>query len=174
MGRDGIGLYPYTDGKAGWYKPSENCKMQYLGKEYEFCDVCKEAIREAVCEQSSPEAVQKLLMNREGEDAGGALVGEGDSGDSPGQESLVGAFGRDSVTGGPGAKPGHGADLPAERVPEDGSRSSGAEQSVPGETVFADPSEDDVSMSTAAAIFMVSAALLVVANWQGKGRRRRR
>ncbi len=174
VGIDGVGVYPYTDGRAGWYKPSENCKMQYLGKEYEFCDVCKEAIREAVCEQSSPEAVQKLLGNREEENAGGALVGDGDSGDSPGQESLVGTFGRDSVMGGSGAETGHGADLPAEEALGDGSRSSGAEQSVPGETVSVNPSDDDVSMSTAAAIFMVSAALLVVANWQGKGRRRRR
>ena len=44
---EGVGIYPYEDGEAGWYKPSTSCKMQYLGKEYDFCPVCQRALNEA-------------------------------------------------------------------------------------------------------------------------------
>lgn len=169
VGIDGIGVYPYPDGKKGWYKPSENCKMQYLGKEYEFCDVCKEAIREAVCEQSSPEAVQKLLGDREQETTASALPGNEEPEDSLGQRSLVGAGGQGSRAEAHKAETGHGADLPA----EEDARSSGAEQSVPGENPSVTPSGDEISLTTAAAVFLISAVLIVVVNRQRKGPGRR-
>ncbi|HCT89788.1 MAG TPA: hypothetical protein DF613_00170 [Lachnospiraceae bacterium] len=180
VGVDGVGVYPYSHGKEGWYKPSENCKMQYLGKEYEFCDVCKEAIRKAVCEQSSPEAVRRLLGEQDGEITAGNLPQNEEAAGSPGQESLVDAEGQKSVTDGSGAETGHGADLPEEGSMEESPRSSGVGQSVPGEGagIKENPSvissDDDISLSTAAVIFVVSAALIVIVNWQGKGRRHRR
>jgi hypothetical protein len=39
IGVNGIGVFPYTEDPS-WYHPSENCKMEYLGKEYPFCEVC--------------------------------------------------------------------------------------------------------------------------------------
>ncbi len=40
MGKNGVGVYPYSENPS-WYKPSNNCKMQYLGKEHPFCPVCQ-------------------------------------------------------------------------------------------------------------------------------------
>jgi hypothetical protein len=44
LGVDNTGIYPYgTSGvEATWYRPSQNCVMQYLGAD--FCAVCKQAI----------------------------------------------------------------------------------------------------------------------------------
>ncbi len=177
VGKNGVGVYAYTDGKEGWYKPSNNCKMQYLGKEYDFCDVCKEAIREAVCEQSSPEAVKMLLEEQEEETMAGVLPGEGE--DGLGQKSLVGNGGQSSGKSKLGEGTEHGVDLPAEEAAQESARSSATGLSVPDETAeekekfSSAPSDDDISVSAAAVIFVVSAALIVIVNWQGKGRRRR-
>ena len=48
LGTGGVGIYPFCCGgnSAQWYKPSQNCKMQFLGRE--FCPVCKEAIVERI------------------------------------------------------------------------------------------------------------------------------
>jgi hypothetical protein len=44
LGIDDIGIYPYGSfgAQATWYRPSQNCVMQYLGTG--FCAVCKQAI----------------------------------------------------------------------------------------------------------------------------------
>lgn len=169
VGVDGVGVYPYSEGKAGWYKPSQDCKMQYLGKEYEFCEVCKEAIREAVCEQSSPEAV-RLLRGRDEE----TMADVGPEETELGQKSLVSASEYRSIAGGTEGE--HGADLPEESAKEESSWSSAAGQSVPDEAEIPSvtPSGDEISLSTAAMVFLVSAALIVIVNWQGRGRRHRR
>ena len=60
VGTDGIGVYAFEDGEPGWYKPSETCKMQYLGKDHAFCAVCQKALTDSFYEKSHPEAVQKL------------------------------------------------------------------------------------------------------------------
>ena len=44
INKNGIGVYPYDEDPT-WYRPSTNCKMQYLGKEYPFCDVCSRALK---------------------------------------------------------------------------------------------------------------------------------
>ena len=64
VGTDGIGVYAFEDGGPGWYKPSETCKMQYLGKDHAFCAVCKKALTDSFYEKSHPEAVQKLYRMR--------------------------------------------------------------------------------------------------------------
>ncbi len=48
MGYNGIWIYPHCCGgqSALWYKPDNNCKMQYLGSPY--CYVCAEAIIERI------------------------------------------------------------------------------------------------------------------------------
>jgi len=48
MGYSGVGIYQHCCGgqSALWYRPHNNCKMQYLGSPY--CDVCKEAIIEKI------------------------------------------------------------------------------------------------------------------------------
>ena len=48
IGTNGIGVYQYCCGgwSPWWYKPHNNCKMEFLGPEY--CSVCKEAIIEAI------------------------------------------------------------------------------------------------------------------------------
>lgn len=48
LGHNGIGIYQYSGGgqSALWYKPHNNCKMQYLGSP--FCAVCKQAIVESI------------------------------------------------------------------------------------------------------------------------------
>lgn len=40
----GIGIYPYETA-YNWYRPSQNCKMRYLGKEYPYCKVCENQIK---------------------------------------------------------------------------------------------------------------------------------
>ena len=41
-GTDGVGAYQYNGGN-GWYRPvNGKCKMEYLGTQYPFCDVCRE------------------------------------------------------------------------------------------------------------------------------------
>lgn len=59
VGKNGVGVYQYTDGGDGWYHPSQSCKMQYLGKEYEFCEVCKEELRKSISQRSN---VTKLFF----------------------------------------------------------------------------------------------------------------
>ena len=48
MGTGGVGIYGYCCGgnSAQWFKPSQNCKMQYLGRD--FCPVCRETIVEKI------------------------------------------------------------------------------------------------------------------------------
>lgn len=45
---NGIGIYPHCCGgdSSNWYKPHQNCKMQYLG--FPFCAVCVEATVEKI------------------------------------------------------------------------------------------------------------------------------
>jgi len=40
IGKNGIGVYPHQENPS-WYKPSNNCKMQYLGQDHPFCEVCR-------------------------------------------------------------------------------------------------------------------------------------
>lgn len=53
IGKNGIGVYEYDNGGDGWYHPSKNCKMQYLGAQYPFCDVCKEQLRKQFSRHSN-------------------------------------------------------------------------------------------------------------------------
>jgi hypothetical protein len=50
----GIGIYQHCCGQssASWYKPHENCKMQYLGSS--FCNVCVEGTIERIHSLVSP------------------------------------------------------------------------------------------------------------------------
>lgn len=50
IGKNGVSVYPY-EGSTSYYVPSENCKMKTLNTE--FCEVCKEEIRKAVCENTN-------------------------------------------------------------------------------------------------------------------------
>lgn len=54
MGLNGVGIYQYCCGgnSAQWYKPHQNCKMQYLGVAY--CSVCKETIVEKIHSLADP------------------------------------------------------------------------------------------------------------------------
>lgn len=52
IGKNGVGVYEYDNGGDGWYRPHQNCKMRFLGKQYEFCEVCKEEIRRTFCQKS--------------------------------------------------------------------------------------------------------------------------
>ena len=54
VGTNGISVYAYgTSGTpANWYRPHQNCKMQFLGTP--FCSVCKEAIIETIHQLISP------------------------------------------------------------------------------------------------------------------------
>lgn len=61
LGKNGVGIYEYGDGGAGWYRPSQNCKMQYLGKQYPFCEVCKEGFRDAISELTSVQHISFQL-----------------------------------------------------------------------------------------------------------------
>ena len=45
LGYNSIGIYPHS-GDPTWFKPSQGCKMQYLG--VPFCSVCQEAIVETI------------------------------------------------------------------------------------------------------------------------------
>lgn len=53
IGKNGVGVYEYDNGGDGWYRPHENCKMRFLGKRYEFCEVCKDSLRRAFCKNSN-------------------------------------------------------------------------------------------------------------------------
>ncbi len=44
-GDNNVGLYPHSE-SPDWYRPHQNCKMRYLGKD--FCSVCIEAIAEKI------------------------------------------------------------------------------------------------------------------------------
>ena len=46
-----IGLYPYSESPT-WYRPHQNCKMQYLGAS--FCAVCSEGLVERIHTLVSP------------------------------------------------------------------------------------------------------------------------
>lgn len=59
IGKNGVGVYEYDNGGNGWYRPHQNCKMRFLGKQYAFCDVCKEQIRKTFCQDSN---VTKLFF----------------------------------------------------------------------------------------------------------------
>ena len=56
LNKYGIGLYPYTENE-NYLRPHQECKMRYLGSDdyykssgerYPFCEVCKEALRDAL------------------------------------------------------------------------------------------------------------------------------
>ena len=51
--KNGVGIYEYDNGGDGWYRPHENCKMRFLGKQYAFCEVCKEGLRKAFCKSTT-------------------------------------------------------------------------------------------------------------------------
>ena len=59
IGKNGVGVYEYDNGGNGWYRPHQNCKMRFLGKQYAFCEVCKEQIRKTFCQDSN---VTKLFF----------------------------------------------------------------------------------------------------------------
>lgn len=61
IGKNGVGIYEYDDGGNGWYRPHESCKMRYLGEQYAFCEVCKEALRNAF---SSYSQITKLFYQQ--------------------------------------------------------------------------------------------------------------
>jgi hypothetical protein len=50
IGTDQVGIYQHCCGgsSALWYRPHEACKMRYLGVEYPFCPVCREALVERI------------------------------------------------------------------------------------------------------------------------------
>ena len=54
VGTNGISVYPYgaSGTPANWYRPHQNCKMQFLGPA--FCSVCQEAIIETIHQMISP------------------------------------------------------------------------------------------------------------------------
>lgn len=49
---NGTGIYEHSGAGAGWYKPHQMCKMQFLGKP--FCPVCRETITETIWSLVSP------------------------------------------------------------------------------------------------------------------------
>lgn len=54
VGKNGVGVYKYDQSETtDWYRPSENCKMEFLSKNSPFCEVCKETLRKAFCEDSN-------------------------------------------------------------------------------------------------------------------------
>lgn len=54
IGKNGVGVYDWGGVSGiGWYVPHNGCKMQYLGAEYPFCEVCKEEIRKAISADSN-------------------------------------------------------------------------------------------------------------------------
>ena len=54
INQNGVGIYPYgVSGKAAnWYKPHQNCIMQYLNSS--FCSVCTEATIEQIHSMTTP------------------------------------------------------------------------------------------------------------------------
>lgn len=61
LGKNGIGIYEYGDGGDGWYRPSQNCKMQFLGVQYPFCEVCKEGFRDSISELTNVQHISFQL-----------------------------------------------------------------------------------------------------------------
>ena len=61
LGKNGVGIYEYGDGGNGWYRPSQNCKMQFLGKQYPFCEVCKEGFRDSISELTNVQHISFQL-----------------------------------------------------------------------------------------------------------------
>ncbi|MGN0170070.1 MAG: M64 family metallopeptidase [Lachnospiraceae bacterium] len=60
IGKNGIGVYKHNQNETtDWYRPSENCKMQYLSPDSPFCEVCKEKLRQTFCQYSN---VTKLFF----------------------------------------------------------------------------------------------------------------
>lgn len=49
IGVENVGVYPYEE-SPGWYRPSQTCKMRYLGKKYGFCPVCRRAMTKRLSE----------------------------------------------------------------------------------------------------------------------------
>ena len=62
VGEEDIGVYPFEDGEPGWYKPSQSCKMQYLGREYDFCAVCSRELTRAFALHSDFSAIRKASV----------------------------------------------------------------------------------------------------------------
>ncbi|MEO8760007.1 MAG: M64 family metallopeptidase [Bacteroidia bacterium] len=54
VGINSIGVYPYgtSSPQSGWYRPHQNCKMQFLGSP--FCSVCEEALIEKIHSLTNP------------------------------------------------------------------------------------------------------------------------
>lgn len=50
VGNGQIGVYPYEE-NSNWYRPSENCKMEFLGKQYPFCKVCNREMKKKLQER---------------------------------------------------------------------------------------------------------------------------
>ena len=69
VGTDDIGVYPFPESGNTWYRPSDTCKMQTLGKDHDFCAVCKKTLTEAFTAHSNAQAlknlrIQKMLLRR--------------------------------------------------------------------------------------------------------------
>ncbi len=72
VGKNGVGVYDWGGMSGiGWYIPHTGCKMQFLGAEYEFCEVCKEQLRKSFCADSN---VTKLFFQTYADEF---LAGEG-------------------------------------------------------------------------------------------------
>lgn len=54
LGLNGISIYPHgtSSPQNGWYKPHQNCKMQFLNSP--FCSVCKQTIIEKIHNLTTP------------------------------------------------------------------------------------------------------------------------
>ncbi|MGN1166001.1 MAG: M64 family metallopeptidase [Lachnospiraceae bacterium] len=54
VGKNGVGVYKHEQSETStdWYRPSDNCKMQYLRQSAPFCEVCKEELRKTFCNHS--------------------------------------------------------------------------------------------------------------------------
>lgn len=54
IGKNGVGVYDWGGiTGTGYYIPHTGCKMQKLGQEYPFCEVCKEQLRKSFCKYSN-------------------------------------------------------------------------------------------------------------------------
>lgn len=51
IGVNGVDIYPFEDDPT-WFRPHQSCKMQMLGIEYPFCEVCKETLRKKLAERT--------------------------------------------------------------------------------------------------------------------------
>jgi hypothetical protein len=47
VGTEQVGVYAHTEDPA-WYRPHQNCKMRYLGTQYPFCAVCRQALVDTI------------------------------------------------------------------------------------------------------------------------------